>query len=126
MGNGKSYQNINCFFFFLFPIKIFLNGLLTTTLKSSVSIFHNLIPTLSEVRHLILTFNIAKHVVLNPSTKNNVLNQMQLKDGLANVPSFLWQLYRACHSDLDHGYQTFHCFVCRATIWISKNFISIV
>ena len=38
MGNEKNCQNIN--YFFSFPIKKILNGLLTSTLRALISIFH--------------------------------------------------------------------------------------
>ena len=54
MGNEKNCQNIN--YFFLFPIKKFLNGLLTSALKALVSIsLCNLL--LFIIYYLLLTNN---------------------------------------------------------------------
>ena len=68
----------------------------------------------------------AKHVALNTSAKKDVSDQFQLRDGPANVPSFLWQLHRACQAKLHHGYQTLIRSIYWGAIVIANYFIIIV
>ena len=58
MENEKNCQNINCFFFFPFPIIFFLNGLLTNTLKAFVSISLSLSLSLSLYIYIYKTINV--------------------------------------------------------------------